>query len=255
MRRFPLFLAFLCAALLLSLSACGIAPSGFSPVPVTSGSSAQATPTIPSECFNTYFPVIQGATWTYAVSGHLSGTLSRTITSVSADGFTDEHTSPGGMQAMQWSCSDGIIAGQPDAAPSGLLQAGDLPADFRATDSSGVTVPDNLGPGMGWNQESALDGAVSINGQSAPAHNDLLMSCTTRGHEPVNVPEGNYMALRAECSTDEKLTVTLNGTSIPVDIVTNSTLWYAPGVGIVRVDQSVSGGPTTSIQLVSYRIP
>ncbi len=253
MRRFSLLPASLCASLALLLSACGIAPVGFSPVPVTSGT--QATPTIPSECFNSYFPVIQGATWTYAASGHLSGTLSRTITSVSSGTFTDEHTSPTGMQAMKWDCSDGLIVEQPDTAPSGLLQAGDLPPDFRATDTSGVTVPDNLGPGMGWNQESSLDGAVLINGQSAPAHNDLLTSCTTRGHEPVNVPAGNYMALHADCTTDEKLTVTLNGTSIPTEILTKSTLWYAPGVGIVRVDQSVANGPTTSLQLVSYRVP
>ncbi len=251
MRVIPLLLCAGSAALL--LTACTFAPAGFAPLPVTSG--ARATPTIPSECFNSYFPVIQGATWTYMASGHLSGTLSRTITSVSSDGFTDEHTAPGGTQTIQWDCSDGIIAGRPDMAPSGLLQAGGLTADFQVSDSSGVTVPDNLGPGMGWNEQSTLDGTVPLNGQSLPAHDEILTSCTTTGHEPVNVPAGNFMALRAECSTVEKLTVTLNAASIPTDIVSKSTLWYAPGVGIVKVEQAVSNGPTTTFQLVSYRVP
>lgn len=250
MRFFPLFF---CASLLLAQSACSIVPGGFAPLPVTSG--AQATPTIPSECFNSYFPVIQGATWTYAASGHLAGTISRTITSVSSDAFTDEHTAPGGSLPIQWQCSDGIIAGRPDMAPTGLVEAGDINADFQVTDVSGVTVPDNLGPGMGWNQESALDGTVPINGQSAPAHDDVLTNCTSSGHEPVNVPAGNFMALRAECATDEKLTVTLNGTAIPTEILTKSTVWYAPGVGIIKLEQSVSNGPATTLQLLSYRIP
>lgn len=254
MRDFPLLRLLLCASCAgLLLSACSFAPGGFAPIPITSG--AQATPTIPSECFNSYFPVIQGATWTYVASGHFSGTVSRTITSVSSDGFTDEHTAPGGPQPMQWDCSDGIIAGRPDLAPSGLIQAGDLSADFQVTSSSGVTVPDNLGPGMGWNQESTLDGTVPINGQSAPAHNEMLTSCTTHGHEPVNVPAGNFMALRADCTTDEKLAVVLNGVSIPTEIFSKSTIWYAPGVGIVRLDQAVSNGPATRFQLVSYGIP
>ncbi len=254
MRAFPLLRLLLCAGgAALLLAACTFAPTGFAPVPITSG--AQPTPTIPSECFNSYFPVIQGATWTYMASGHLSGTLARTITGVSSDGFTDQHTVPGGMQELQWNCSDGISVSRPDMAPSGLIQAGDLAGDFQVTDTSGVTVPDNLGPGMGWNQESALDGTVPLGGQALPAHNDMITSCTTKGHEPVNVPAGNFMALRAECTTDQKLTVTLNGASIPTDVFSKSTLWYAPGVGIVKVEEVESNGTATTFQLVSYKIP
>ena len=241
----------ICAFLLLSLSACGFAPSGAAPSP---GPAAQPSST-GGECANSYFPVVQGATWTYKVSGRLSGTLSRTITRVTPSGFTDQHTAPGGVQTIEWDCSDGIIVRQPDTAPSGLIPAGDLTADFHTTDTSGVTVPDNLGPDAKWNQESTMEGTVSLSGQSAPAHNDITTGCSALSHDSIPVPAGTFMALRADCKTDEKVTVTLNGADIPTDILTISTIWYAPGVGMVKLEQGASDGAKTTFELASYYIP
>ena len=250
---FRLLPSLLCALMLLSLSACGLIPPGMLQPAPSPGAQAGSSG---GECANSYFPVIQGAKWIYTASGHFSGTLSRTITSVAADGFTDQHTSPaGGAQSMQWDCSDGIIARQPETAPSGLIPAGDLVADLHTTDTSGVTVPDNLGPGAKWNQESTLDGTASIGGQSAPAHDDITTDCSASSHDSVPVPAGTFMALRADCRTDETITVTLNGSPITTKIITMATIWYAPGVGMVKLEQAVSGGDKTTFELASYYIP
>jgi hypothetical protein len=245
--------AALCTLLLLSLSACGgFSPPGAAPSP----SPAAQAGTAGGECANSYFPVVQGATWTYKVSGRLSGTLSRTITAVRPDGFTDERTAlAGGTRSVDWDCSDGIIARQPDLAPSGLIPAGDLTADLHTTDTSGVTVPDNLGPDAKWNQESTMQGTVSINGQSTPARNEVTTDCTAASHDSVPVPAGTFNALRAECRTDEKLTVTLNGADVPTDIVTLAAIWYAPGVGMVKLEQGTSDATRTTFELASYYIP
>ena len=238
---------------LFALGACSLALPGR---PAVTPAAPQGGSEPADECANPYFPVVQGAAWTYRASGRLSGTLLRLITAVKPDGFTDQHSLPsGGAQTITWECSDGILSGQPDTGPSGLLSAGDLDAHLHATETSGVTVPDNLGPAAYWNQESTLDGVVPLQPGEAPAHVEMRTECTAGAQETVVVPAGSFSALRAECETHEELTVTLNGAAIPAALVTESTIWYAPGVGVVRLEQAVTNGARTTLELVSYRIP
>jgi hypothetical protein len=241
----------ICMLVLLSLSACSLNLPGFQPV---TNPPVEADPTA-GECANSYFPVVQGATWTYTASGHLSGGIARTITAIRDDGFTEQHTAPGGDRSMEWDCSDGLIARQPETTPSGLVRARDLTTDLHTTDTSGVTIPDIFQPGTKWNQESTMDGTATLNGQKAPAHSEIMTECMASSHDSVPVPAGTFEALRGDCKMTETITVTLNGAPITTEIVTVAAIWYAPGVGMVKLEQAAANGAKTTLELVSYHIP
>ena len=109
-------------------------PSTDTAQPTATEPSAEATPTSTPEgsypnpgqelCTNTYYPVRQGATWTYKSTGGPAGEYSftDTITSVGGDGFTLSTQIGDLTRTQEWTCTaEGLVALQLGGAPAAML--------------------------------------------------------------------------------------------------------------------------------------
>ena len=192
------------------------------------------------------------------MSGPLKAQFKRTITAVTATGFTEKTTySSGAASTSEWQCDDGALMDVfPDTPSTATFHStSGTTAVFHTTETDGITLPAQIVPGATWNQNLSLEGVEKVSGQDVPAQNVVTINCTGIATEWVTVPAGRFQAMRSDCATDEKVTVTVNGAAVPTDIASTSTVWYAPGVGMVRTVEVISGSTPVTIELTSYKIP
>jgi len=263
-RLFPIVAV---VALVFSTLACNLsaastpAPATAEPSSVPPAPSEVPSPSSPSStsgaCANPLYPVAVGVSWTYSMSSTVVGNFTRSITAVNADGFTDQDVFTSGVtRTGEWKCESGsLIALQPDGGPSGVVQTSSITAEFQTTAMDGVTLPATVDTGTAWTQNFTLEGNQSINGQSVSSKNETAYSCTAGGTESVTVPAGTFNAVRVDCQTEITITISLNGVEVPTSVSTTSTSWYAPGVGMVKSDNVISGAENNTIELTAYTIP
>jgi len=259
--------------------ACGLPSFGGSQVDGGTGSEAgpqvsptEASPTavsvdtpVPSsasgDCANMYFPVIQGATWTYEVTGGSSDTAqyTDTISELTGDGFILTSEFDEVTRTQRWSCkSDGLVALDFGGA-SATLAVADLQAVFDTTEVSGITLPRDLAAGDTWSQSFKLEGNQTLPGdQTAEVKGSVDYGSTAVEIESVTVPAGTFEALRVESTTKMDITIKLSGFAVPTTIEGTVVRWYAPDIGYVRsVETSnVLGAEVeVTIELTGYQIP
>lgn len=246
---------FLGAALL--LAACG----GGGTVGGT-GAGAGPTATEPGLCANDFFPVVDGATWTYTSTGGPTGDSSwtSTISNVRADGFTFNNQFDELSTTQEWSCTPaGLAALQYGGGPEASLTAEALTGTFETTDAEGVSVPVHIAAGDTWTQTFTIHGDMQLSGQSATGDGNVSQTYTAIGNESVTVPAGSFDAMKIQVNMHFDLEITLNGVTVPVAFDSQATNWWAPGVGWVKSDSSatIEGGEPiiTTTELQSYNIP
>lgn len=246
--------------LILASLACSLVGTPASP-PAPAVSSAlpsepavgQASPTPPpADCFNPYYPVALGATWTYQMSGTSTDTYNHSIISASNSEFRDQDVfGSGTTRTGQWRCEKGnLIALTPGGGSAAVAAAGQI-FNFTVTANSGVTIPANMDVGSVWSQEISFESTQDAGGTQITSQNQAATSCTAVGRESVTVAAGTFDTLKVECQT--KVTISIAGMS-PIVIEGPSTAWYAQGVGMVKNIGSAAGYETT-IELTSYQIP
>jgi len=269
-KRLPYQIA--AGVLLLSALACNIGrpapvPDPFEPVPATvsqgwtqaAAQTPQATsaPEQPAgACDNPYLPVVQGATWKYAMTGSVSDTFTRSILSAAADGFTDQDVFGTGVTRQgQWKCENGaLIALDPTSGGSASVSTTGVTVDFQTTEQSGMTLPASPQPGDAWTQTVTLEGTETIGDTQIPAKNQFSNSCKAVGVESVTVAAGTFDALRVECQTSMTITVTMQGNDISTPVNFQATNWYVQGVGLVKT-VSTGANLDSTIELTSYTVP
>ena len=267
------------ASLAVGALACGLPSFGGSQGEGGSGSEAgpqvsatEASPTAVSvdtpapssangECANTYFPVIQGATWNYEVTGGSSDTVNYTdtISELTGDGFVLTSEFDDATRTQRWSCkSNGLLALDFGGA-SATLAVADLQAVFDTTKVSGITLPRDLTAGDTWSQSFTIEGNQALPGdQTAEVKGSVDYSSTAGEMESVTVPAGTFEALRVESTTKMDITIKLSGFTVPTTIEGTVVRWYAPEIGYVRsVETSNVFGTEVevTIELTGYRIP
>jgi hypothetical protein len=258
------FLAsFLSIVVLLAASlACslpGSSPSSNTPVPVVEVPSGG----VPSNtggsgaCDNPLYPVVIGASWTYKFNGGVPGDFTRSITAVNDDGFFDQDVFTSGItRTGEWKCNAGaLIALDPNGGSTAAVQSSTIDSTFETIAMDGVTLPANVNAGESWTQNFTIEGTETIKGVAVASKNQTAYSCTAGGSESVTVAAGTFNAVRMECQTNITITITMNGAEIPTNVTTTSTIWYAPGVGMVKSDNVVSGTGNNTIELTAYNIP
>ncbi|MCL5429619.1 MAG: hypothetical protein M1347_07485 [Chloroflexi bacterium] len=213
-------------------------------------------------CANPYFPVVNGATWTYSVTGGIQDfSYTDTITNVSAEGFTlnSSFDLEGGLQRTQaWGCqANGLVALEYNGGPSAALSTEALNAEFHTTGVTGVTIPTNLSVGSSWTQAMDIEGDMTIGeGLTGAATGNVSFAANAVGTESVSTAAGTFDAIKVEIQQDFSLTANIGGVSMPVTFTGTTTAWYASGVGMVKsvVTEDLMGS-TTTIELQSYSIP
>jgi hypothetical protein len=259
MNNSGLLKALLGVSLVLTMQACNL-PSN-TPTPTADTSSANAGPAPASSganaCSNDLYPVVNGAAWNYSVSGMATDTFTHSIKDVTADGFTDQDVFASGVtRTGEWKCQNGaLIALSPLTGPSGAVTANNLTANFTTTAMSGVTLPANVKSGDTWTQDFNIEGTQSVGGQDVAAKGKVAFECTAGATEPTAVAAGAFDSQRVDCKINLDVAVSLGGLQVPTSFAGNATMWYAPGVGLVKMDGSIPNIGTTSIELTAYNIP
>lgn len=259
MKRFSIVLSVLIlASLACSLTGAGTPTSmpvdGIAPTSeIASTPTAEASPTpAPTDCFNAYYPVKTGATWTYQMSGTSADTFTHSIVSASDKEFTDQDTfGSGTTRTGQWRCEGGNLISLTPGGGSAAVAAAGIVFNFTVTENTGVTVPANMEVGSAWSQDIKFEGKQDVGGIQLDTQNEASISCTAIGLESVTVPAGMFNALKVECTT--KLTIGMNGTPI-YTLEGPSTAWYVQDVGMVKTVGS-GGGYEATIELTAYQIP
>lgn len=205
-------------------------------------------------CENPYYPVKAGVTWNYKLTGNISDSITRSILTTDAAGFTDQDIFGNGItRQSQWQCDNGnLIALNAGEGVTSSVSSSNVSADFHTTELSGVTLPSTINAGDAWTQSMTIEGTESINGTQIAAKNQTTNSCTAVGIESVTVTAGTFNAMRVDCSTT--ISITVGASETPTSIVTNNSNWYAENVGLVKTTATGENLNSTT-ELVSYTIP
>lgn len=213
----------------------------------------QSTPTPGAgQCQNPYYPVVQGASWQYRLSGASNDTFTRAIIAVRADGFDDRDTfGAGTIRTGNWACRDGnLIALTPSSGGPSVSAAG-AQFDFTVESNEGITFPADPQPGQTWTQNIVYSGEQTLDDLTIRSRNVLANSCKAGNTETVRVPAGEFSALRVDCSVT--LDIYISG-NLAFSFNSSDSAWYAPGVGWVKSVGSGNMG-ATEIVLLSFSIP
>lgn len=214
--------------------------------------SAPVEPAPPvSQCQNPYYPVAEGATWEYQLSGTTNGTFTRTLTAVRADGFDDQDVfSAGTTRQGSWECKEGALITLTPNSGAAVTAAG-VQATYTIESNSGISFPANPQPGQEWAQNIVYLGQESSNGVAIETRNVMNVSCKAVSIEKVSVPAGDFEALRIDCSTTIDIFVSGN---LVFAFTSASSAWHAPGVGMVKSSGTSNMG-ATEIVLLGYNLP
>ncbi len=231
----------------------GETASPLTATPAPPSPSPTAPAPIATACQNRYYPVAQGAAWTYRVSGSVNDTFTRAIIGIRADGFDDQDSfASGAVRRGSWACRQGdLISLTPGGSAS--VAAGGAQTDFTVESNEGLTLPADPQPGARWTQTIVYLGQFNTGDRNVTARSTLNTSCRAVGVESVSVPAGAFEALRADCTY--RLTIALLG-DLPFDFSfsSNGSVWYAPGVGLVKLRDTGEMG-TTEVVLLSSTLP
>lgn len=246
-------LQFAATALALLLSACGGGGGGGD----DSANIREPLPQLVSDTYPTgdrldlvsrnYFPAASGDSWTYTVSdnGTPTGqTATRRVISATPDTFTISETLPGAPTEIE-------SYRRTSAGISQLDLASDLPAAVRTLIGEVMLFPEPFYP-VGSTFRSIRQGSWGEDADGDGIIDSFRFELTQQlvGFETVVLPLGSPEAARFRTV----ITVTASPSSLqsaPATITASEESWWAPGIGLVRVDRSVTDeqGVTTTQSL------
>ena len=212
-------------------------------------------------CANAYYPVRQGATWTYKSAGGPAGEYSftDTVTAAGEDGFTLSTQIGDLARTQEWTCTaEGLAAQQLGGAPAAMLNSQGIQLNLDVTNASGVTFPAAVSAGDQWQQTLDVTGSVQVAKEEGEATGNAQMNFTALGNESVTVPAGTFDAMKVQVATTLNVSVNYEGLSLPVTFTGSHTYWFAPGVGWVKATGTgtvLSTSFSETVELQSYNIP
>lgn len=232
-------------------------------------SAAEATATLEGStpvagqglCANIYYPVRQGATWSYKSTGGPAGEYSftDTITSVRENGFTLSTQIGDLTRTQEWTCTaEGLSALQLGGAPAAMLNSQNIRLNLDISNATGVTFPSQINPGDQWQQTMNVTGNVTMMNEEADASGTAQMNFSAIGNESVTVPAGTFDALKVAVNVALNVDATYEGITLPVSFSGEYTYWFAPGVGWVKSSGTgnvLGSSFTDTTELQSYSIP
>lgn len=231
------------------------APAG-TEAPVTSGGGMPVAGE--GQCANAYYPVREGATWSYTSTGSTSGNYSftDTITSVRDDGFTLTSQFDNLTRTQEWACKpEGLVALQ---LGGGAVTAQNLDLQVDTQNTTGVSYPNEITVGDEWDYSLDFTGKMTVSGVSGEAQGTDKNHFTAIGVESVTVPAGTFDAMKILVDSSLDINVTVQGLSVPVAFTGSYNYWFVQGVGWVKAEGTGSmAGQSFSetIELQSYNIP
>jgi hypothetical protein len=200
-------------------------------VPAPSGSNEN------DQCGNPYYPVVNGAEWTYTGP---TGQFTHSLATGDNGAFTDTVKSGENTFVIQGLCLEGGDINLLDVPGNSLSYSGGTgKSTMTTTKNEGVTLSGDIQQGDDWSQTIGVE--VSAGNKKMDFTIDSTF--TAVGYETVTVPAGTFNALKVEESSD------MGG---PEPTIIN--LWYVQNVGSIKTEIKM-GDQTLVNELVSYNIP
>jgi hypothetical protein len=252
--------AFVPVILFLLVSACSLSPLGNSS---GSGEGVTAVPltTVPpvsGACSNPLYPVAATALRNYHVTGAPTGDFDyfTIIASVSESSFEEDSHFGELSKAVIWQCTpEGLAVLAPGGGVSGTIETPNASFEYTTTGSTGVTLPTIVAAGDTWTQTLSLHGEhTTSDGTVLTSDGTYTSFFTAVGMESVTVADGTYTAMRINVESNWNLKTTVSGITVPVHLNITSSVWYAPGIGMVKTT-SVFGEITTRVELTGKSLP
>jgi hypothetical protein len=235
-------------------------PAETATVETATGTAAAGTGT-QGACANSLFPVVKGATWTYAGSGGTAGSYSYTdtVTDVRPDGFKITSTFDNNLaRTQQWNCKpEGLVALQLPGAAA-VIATQQMHAELVTSNVQGVTLPSSISPGDEWPFSLDLKGTQEVSGAKAQTTSHAVYNFKAVGVESVTVPAGTFDAMKINGDLTLKVIAKVSGLSIPVTVTLHTVSWFAPGVGMVKAASNgdlMGTALNDTLQLQTYHIP
>ena len=205
-------------------------------------------PDIQSKCYNPFFPIVEGASWTYQFdTGEI---YTNTVSNVTDEAFTFTQAFNDNdlVLTADWYCSDdGILQG--NFAQVDLLNQfgtdGGPEMTFETVKWEGQTLPmaDLMQVGYEWTAVYNLTGDINLEGLETTADATVTIHYKVGAIEKVTVPAGTFsQAYRVDNSGDIEMSMAMNGATVPFNAINfNSSSWYVEGVGLVKTTDEFSG--------------
>lgn len=193
-------------------------------------------------CDHPYFPVSDGVVLTYSQEAPgASSQMTQEFQITGEDTFRVDQVVTGEGAVLtsggEWQCAD-----------DGLVQTSNIQLDlnvpgveFSDIEYSGVTLPqpDAFVEGATWQSSYDAAGTAEINGVTVEYDISIAQDSTLAAFENVVVPAGTYEAARVDST--ETMSIIAAGVAVP-DTVSKTTVWYAEGVGVVKIETEMAGG-------------
>ena len=231
------------------ITACSTTPSKNAHTPVTGA------------CANDYYPVLQGATWTYKSTGNLAGNYkyTDTISAVNSDGFTLTSQFDDLTHTQEWNCTNGgLTALQLGGPVMATLNSQDMNFTFDVKNVEGTSLPSSMNPDDEWGYSLDFDGRMDIANKPATAEGNVQTAYKVVGTESVKVPAGRFEAAKVEVVTNITFTIKVQGITVPASYSGSYTYWFAKGIGWVKAEGqgNITGKSfNETIELQKYNIP
>ena len=194
-----------------------------------------------SNCYHPFFPITEGADWTFQLSTGESYTM--TVTNVTDESFTltQDFIDSDLVLSVDWFCSDdGLMVGD-FAQVDFLNQSGGedgVEMSFDTLSWEGKTLPDkdHFEVGYEWTATYNLKGDINMEGIVSTAEATVTINYVIAAIEEVNVPAGTFPeAYRVDSAGEIAMTMDFNGATLPLTgIDFGSSSWYVEGLGLVR---------------------
>ncbi len=208
--------------------------------PEPSPAPAEARP-----CDNEYLPVVAGATWTYegtTITGDY--TQHATILDVTDQVFAMGVKLTDIYYEEVWKCTEeGLVQYQTPGLFSALFTGPDGTIGLSTINNEGVTLPTSFDVGDEWDQTTQVQISSGPVGLATISHEFSAVRS-----EPVTVAGTVFPSVVVEVSSTVELS--------QVTLEFESTQWYVPGVGLVKLEgQMTQPAFDVSYELVGYSVP
>jgi hypothetical protein len=228
------------------------------PIPTESSTNSSETSQINPQsdsnslCDHPYFPIVDGASWTYDASMDEDYTLRIEETGDDSFKMIQEMHSDDLIYTVDWFCSeDGILRGsfgQADLLNQAASNEETPEFQFETLEWEGQTLPspELLDIGHTWTSFYQLAASFDVEGFSQSMNMDVIVDHEIIGMEEVIVPAGTFPeALRVDSDGQINMFLVMDEERTPVTSVNfGYSTWYVEGIGMVKTSSEVTGYST-----------
>ena len=210
-----------------------------------------------SACYHPFFPIVEGATWTYDDDFDSGYTI--TVEETGQDTFmmTQEMENEDTIFTAEWYCSeDGLLRGTFGQMDILSQATGEESPEFafETMEWEGETLPapELMEPGYTWTSEYRLQAELNVEGFSGTAEVRVSIDHEIAAIEEVTVPAGTFPeAYRVDSAGEVEFAMFMGENASPINALDfNFRTWYVEGIGMVQSGDEFSGFSST-VELVS----